>query len=79
MKTLRELRLAKGFSQHGVAVELNVSVETLSKWKNMRVRPNELNQRKLAAYYGVDVSELGLAPFRQSSGRPVRGLVDVQG
>ena len=74
MKSLRQLRLEKGVGQARAAVGMNVSIAALSSWEKGKSRPNELNQRKLADYYGVDISELELAPPRSSGRRPLAGV-----
>lgn len=55
---LRELRLAKGFSQEGVAGDLGISHATLSAWERGTRAMSLDSVFRLAGYFGVEPQEL---------------------
>ncbi len=58
MKGLREIRKKKGYSQLKVAMELNISRETLSYYENGKRSPDIKMLIKLSEYFGVSIDYL---------------------
>ena len=60
---LRRLRIAKGISQHDIAVALDVSAPAVCGWELGRTRPRMRRMHKLADLLGVSTDELlGIEP-----------------
>ena len=55
---LAELRRARGFSQEGLAAELGLSRQAVSKWERAESAPDMGNLMALADLYGVTIDEL---------------------
>jgi len=56
-KRLRELRKKKGVKQEVVAMETGLSIKTIYRYESAKVkRPDKKTLKKLADYYGVDLS-----------------------
>lgn len=55
---LAELRRARGFSQEGLAAELGLSRQAVSKWERSESSPDTDNLIALARLYGVSLDEL---------------------
>ena len=55
---LKESRVNKGYSQGDVAVHLNISRQSISKWENGNSYPDLDNLVKLSTYYEVSIDEL---------------------
>lgn len=60
--SIRELRLARGLSQEGLAYRLGVSKNTLAAWEAMRYRPTWEHRLKLAQFFNVPVEAITVAP-----------------
>jgi transcriptional regulator with XRE-family HTH domain len=72
MKTVRELRAERGWTQRQVATLLGVDQMTISGWERKRQRPFPIQLHKLCALFGVRPEDLDLAPERRP-GRRRRG------
>lgn len=55
MQNLKELREARGMSQHDVAVKLDVTDVAVSRWECGRSNPLRKYRERLAKIYGVSV------------------------
>lgn len=55
---LKEKRIQNGYSQENVAIYLNISRQTISKWENGTCYPCLDNLILLSTYYGVTIDEL---------------------
>lgn len=58
MPTIRQLRLAKGFTQLELANRLNVTPSTIQNWERGRHRPLGRKLRTLAEVFQVAVEEI---------------------
>ena len=58
MKTLREARAAKGWSQINTAKKLGVHVLTYQLWERNAGKPCPKNHAKLVEVFGGDIEEL---------------------
>lgn len=58
MKGLREIRRKKGYSQLKVAMDLNISRETLSYYENGKRSPDIKMLIRLSEYFGVSIDYL---------------------
>ena len=54
MNIVRELRIKKGIQQKELAIEIGVSVPTISYWETGKNDPTGEHLKKLAEYFGVD-------------------------
>ena len=54
MNIIRELRKKKGIQQKELALEIGVSIPTVSEWETGKKDPSGERLRKLAKYFGVD-------------------------
>ena len=66
MKTIRQLREERDWSQLDVAVRLGASVNTVYKWERGLVVPRRKYQQRLATLFGVCVEELAFGPAEQA-------------
>ena len=55
---LQALRKARGWSQEGLATQINVSRQALSKWESGASDPSTSNLLALAKLFGIDAKEL---------------------
>lgn len=55
---LADLRRKRGFSQEGLAAELGLSRQAVSKWERAESAPDMGNLMALADLYGVTIDEL---------------------
>lgn len=55
---LRQLRLAKAFTQTAVSRRVGVSVPTISRWESNRDHPRAAHLVRLATLYGVSLTVL---------------------
>jgi transcriptional regulator with XRE-family HTH domain len=58
MKTLRELREAKDWSQAKLAAQLDISPSTVFNWESGRSEPRFSQARAVAALLGVSLDDL---------------------
>jgi transcriptional regulator with XRE-family HTH domain len=58
MRTVRELREAKGLSTVEVAVALGVSLATVYNWESNKHEPRASQLRDLARLFGVRMDEV---------------------
>ena len=54
MNIVRELRKKKGIQQKELAIEIGVSIPTVSDWENQKKDPAGERLQTLAKYFGVD-------------------------
>lgn len=55
---IRELRLNRGLTVPVAAKEMGLSVTTLSRAENTGIRPHPGNAKKIADFYGFQVTDL---------------------
>ena len=55
---LAELRRERGFSQEGLAEQLGLSRQAVSKWESGRSDPSTTNLIALAKLFGIEPEEL---------------------
>lgn len=55
---LYQLRKEKGWSQEEVAVQLQVSRQTVSKWESGTTIPDTKRLKQLSSLYGISVESL---------------------
>ena len=58
MKYLKQIRKEKGYTQQKVALDLNISRESLSYYENGKRSPDIEMLRKLSAYFNVSIDFL---------------------
>ena len=54
MNIVKELRKRKGIQQKELAMEVGVSIPTISQWEHGKTDPSGERLKKLAEYFGVD-------------------------
>ena len=54
MNIIRELRKKAGIQQKELALEIGVSIPTVSEWENGKKDPSGDRLKRLAEYFGVD-------------------------
>ncbi|MGZ4734404.1 MAG: helix-turn-helix transcriptional regulator [Acidimicrobiia bacterium] len=57
---IHALRLGAGYSTGAVAVELNVSAQTIWRYERGATRPSQSSQLRLTQLFGCTLDELGL-------------------
>jgi len=58
MKTLREWREARGFTQLDIAFGLGITPTTVANWETGRSEPKARHLRALADYLGVSMDDI---------------------
>jgi transcriptional regulator with XRE-family HTH domain len=58
MKTLREWREARGFTQLDIAFGLGITPTTVANWETGRSQPRARYLRALADYLGVSMDDI---------------------
>ncbi len=66
MKTIRELREAKGWTQMELAVALKVTPSTVYKWETGRTEPRVGQLRALARVFGISSDDIELIDAQTS-------------
>ena len=74
---LVELRRAHGYSQEGLAAELGLTRQAVSRWERGESLPDTENLIALADLYGVSLDEL-VRPLAQGAGEPAPGEPDAE-
>lgn len=69
MPTIRELRLAKGWTQLALANALSVTPSTVHNWESGRYVPKVQQLRQLAQTFGVSSDDIKLAEPRPKQAR----------
>ena len=64
-KTIRQLRQARGWSQLDLALEVEVSQRTVSRWERGELVPQPHNLQRLAEVFGVSVEAIAFGPAEQ--------------
>ena len=65
MKTIRQLREERGWSQHELARRLRVPPSTVFRWEHRGQVPNPHHRQRLAALFGVSVEAIALGSAEQ--------------
>jgi transcriptional regulator with XRE-family HTH domain len=60
MKTIRELRHERGWSQHELAVRLGVTAATVYNWERGTNEPSASMYRRIARALGVSMDAIAL-------------------
>jgi DNA-binding XRE family transcriptional regulator len=73
MKTIKQLRDAKDWTQVDLAHQIDVTPSTIYNWESGRVEPRVGQLRKLAEVFGVRMDEitLGLVGDEEGKAAPV--------
>ncbi len=66
MKTIRQWRDERGWSQHELAVKLGVTAATVYNWERGKNEPNVSTFRRLARILGVSMDEIALVGEEQA-------------
>ena len=66
MKTIRQLRQERGWTQLELALWLGASANTVSGWERGQFRPNWLYRRRLADLFGLSVEDIAFGPAQQA-------------
>jgi transcriptional regulator with XRE-family HTH domain len=61
MKTIRELREERGWSQFELAVKTGVTPSTISNWERGMTEPKVSQLRRLAELFGVSMDVIEVA------------------
>ncbi len=69
MKTIRELRDAKGLTQLEVAYQLGVTPATVSNWERGVYEPKVTQLRALARLFGVSMDDIALVGEETEQGK----------
>ncbi len=67
MKTIRELRDEKGWTQLELANQLGVTPSTVYNWERGRFEPRLTQLRDLARVFGVRMDEIDFVPEAESA------------
>ena len=67
MKTIRQLREERGWSQQELAQRLGASMNTVYRWERGQAKPTWVYRRRLADLFGVKVAEIAFGPAEQAS------------
>ena len=69
MKTIRELRRERGWTQFELALAIGVQPQTIYLWESGRRMPQVPQLRKLGANFGMCSDDIDLEPVRDASSR----------
>jgi len=69
MKSIRELREARGWTQLEVAIRLGVTPLTVGNWERNVTEPRASQFRGLARLYGVSMDELLIPAVDEHGGK----------
>lgn len=69
MKTIRQLRVAKDWSQAELASQIGVAPSTVYNWERGKVEPRVGQLRKLADVLGVRMDEITLVMMGSEEGK----------
>ncbi len=67
MKTIRELRDEKGWTQLELANQLGVTPSTVYNWERGRFEPRLTQLRDLARVFGIRMDEIDFVPEAESA------------
>jgi transcriptional regulator with XRE-family HTH domain len=67
LKTIRELREARGWTQLRLAIELGVTPVTIYNWERGKYEPKVSQFRALAGIFGVSMDEIALGSPRPAA------------
>ncbi len=65
MKTIRQLREERGWSQRVVAEHAGVSVFTVASWERGLKTPRPHNLLRLARLFDISITDIALGPAEQ--------------
>ena len=78
MKTIRELRQERGWTQFELALKVGVQPQAVYLWESGRRTPQVPQLRKLGAVFGLCSDEIALEPQRDVHRAPHRPRADRQ-
>ena len=78
MKTIRELRQERGWTQFKLALKVGVQPQAVYLWESGRRTPQVPQLRKLGAVFGLCSDEIALEPQRSVHRAPHRPRADRQ-
>ncbi|CAN5636322.1 hypothetical protein BH24CHL1_BH24CHL1_19010 [soil metagenome] len=61
MRTIRELREERGWTQRELAARLDVTVTSVSGWERRTYEPRASQLRRLAELFGVSMDDIDFA------------------
>jgi transcriptional regulator with XRE-family HTH domain len=64
MKTIRELREARGESRSDLAAAVGVTLSELTEWELGRAQPGIARMRLLSEHFGVRDDQINIEPHR---------------
>ena len=73
MNNIRRLREARGMSQFQLAVAIGVTPVTVGLWESGKYFPSPGPRARLAEFFGVADTELGLPPITETGQTGRRG------
>ena len=78
MKTIRDLRQARAWTQFALALKVGVQPQAVYLWESGRRVPQVLQLRKLGAIFGLCSDNILLVPRGDSAPAPSRPPADRQ-
>ena len=66
MKSIGELRRARGWTQFELALAVGVQPQTVYLWESGRRQPQVPQMRKLGQVFGICSDEIDLTPVRET-------------
>ena len=66
MKTIRQLRQERGWSQLALALDAGVTQSIISRWERGELVPQPRNLHRLAQLFGVSTTDIALKPAEQA-------------
>lgn len=68
MKTIEELRKARGWTQLELANKLGMTPSTIYNWERGKFEPRATQLRQLARLFGVSMDEIAMVEKKQDQG-----------
>jgi DNA-binding XRE family transcriptional regulator len=79
MKTIRELRRERGWTQFQLALAIGVQPQTIYLWESGRRQPQVFQMRNLGEVFGICSDDIDLTPIREPyRSAPHRARADRQ-
>ena len=70
MRSIRDLRIARGLTQKGLADRLGCTVPTIANWERRRNEPSARQLRGLAGVFGVAMDEIDFESVKRVKSAP---------
>lgn len=80
MPTIRDLRIARGWTQAQLAERMPVHHRAIYFWESGKRQPNARHLQRLCEVLGVSIADVDLlnAPVSTPRGRPRKGTTDAE-